>query len=82
MMGAALSQQGRLFYVFDLEAMVPVDHLLRRIDAVLDLSWLREELKPHYSSIGRPSVCPELMGCVLNSVYRSRAMRVSDTVTR
>jgi hypothetical protein len=26
-----------------------------------DLSWLRGELKPHYSDIGRPSVCPELM---------------------
>jgi len=61
MMGAALGQQDRLFYEFDLEAMVPEGHLLRRIDAVLDLSWLREELKPHYSTIGRPSICPELM---------------------
>lgn len=61
MMGAALGQQDRLFYAFDLEAMIPEGHLLRRIDAVLDLSWLREELKPHYSPIGRPSVCPELM---------------------
>lgn len=61
MMGAALGQQDRLFYAFDLEAMIPEGHLLRRIDAVLDLSWLREELKSHYSSIGRPSVCPELM---------------------
>ncbi len=41
--------------------MVPADHLLRRIDAVLDLSWLRGELKPHYSHLGCPSVCPELM---------------------
>ena len=61
MMGAALGQPDRLFYAFDLEAMIPADHLLRRIDAVLDLSWLREELKPHYSTIGRLSVCPELM---------------------
>ena len=61
MMGAAIGRQDRLFYAFDLETMVPEDHLLRRIDAVLDLSWLREELKPYYSTIGRPSVCPELM---------------------
>ena len=61
MMGAAIGRQDRLFYAFDLETMVPKDHLLRRIDAVLDLSWLREELKPYYSTIGRPSVCPELM---------------------
>ena len=32
-----------------------------KLDAVLDLDWLRSELKPFYSRIGRPSVCPELM---------------------
>jgi transposase len=61
MMGEAVSRQDRLFYEFDLEDMVPDDHLLRRIDAVLDLSWLRGEMKPHYSHLGCPSVCPELM---------------------
>jgi len=61
MMGAAVGQQDRLFYEFDLEDMVPGDHLLRRIDAALELSWLRAELKPHYSHLGCPSVCPELM---------------------
>ena len=61
MMGPAVDRQDRLFYAFDLDDRVPSNHLLRRIDAVLDLSWLREELKPHYSDIGRPSICPELM---------------------
>ncbi len=61
MMGEALGRQDRLFYEFDLEDMVPGDHLLRRIDAVLDLSWLRGEMAPHYSHLGCPSVCPELM---------------------
>jgi transposase len=28
---------------------------------VLDLSWVRNELAPHYSPIGRPSVDPVLM---------------------
>jgi transposase len=46
---------------FCLEDRVPGDHLLRKIGAVLDLSWLRAELKPYYSEIGRPSICPELM---------------------
>ena len=41
--------------------MVPAGHLLRRIDAVLDLSWLRGEMKTHYSHLGCPSICPELM---------------------
>jgi len=40
---------------------VPADHLLRRIDAVLDLSFVRPLLAPSYSSRGRPSVDPELM---------------------
>lgn len=44
MMGEKRGAQGRLFYEFDLESMVPQDHLLRTIDAVLDLSSLRAEL--------------------------------------
>ena len=61
MMGEPLGRQDRLFYEFDIEDVVPGDHPLRRIDAVLDLSWLRGELEPHYSHLGCPSVCPELM---------------------
>ena len=44
MMGPAVGQQDRLFYEFDLDDRVPADHLLRRIDAVLDLSWVRVDL--------------------------------------
>jgi transposase len=61
MMGAPVGRQDRLFYEFDLEDMVPADHFLRKIDTVLDLSWLRSELAPYYSHLGCPSVCPELM---------------------
>ena len=61
MMGERAGAQGRLFYRFDLDEMVPADHLLRRIDAVLDLSNLRAELAPYYSHTGRPSIDPELM---------------------
>lgn len=60
-MGEPVGRQERLFYEFDLEDVVLGDHLLRKIAAVLDLSWLRGELKPHYSHLGCPSVCPELM---------------------
>jgi transposase len=61
MLGSRQDNQDRLFYEFDLDEVVPGDHLLRRIDAVLDLDWLRGELRPYYSHTGRPSVCPELM---------------------
>src|SRR5438067_12629292 len=61
MMGRLKSDQGQLFYEFRLGDAVPEDHLVRKIDAALDLSWLRGELAPHYSSMGRPSIDPELM---------------------
>lgn len=61
MMGQLDSGQERLFYDVRLSDLVPQDHLVRRIDSVLDLSWLREELSPYYSHTGRPSVDPELM---------------------
>ena len=51
----------RLFYDFCLDDHVPGDHLLRGIDRHLDLASVRAELKPFYSSMGRPSVDPDLM---------------------
>ncbi len=33
----------RLFYEFDLDQVVPADHLVRRIDGVLDLRWLHAD---------------------------------------
>ena len=61
MMGLQCSDQARLFYEFCLEDRVPADHLLRKIDRFLDLSTLRRELAPFYSSTGRPSIDPELL---------------------
>lgn len=46
MMGRLKSDQGQLFYEFHLGDAVPEDHLARKIDAALDLSWLRSELAP------------------------------------
>jgi transposase len=51
----------QLFYDFCLDDHVPTDHLLRRIERFLDLESVRTALKPFYSSIGCPSVAPELM---------------------
>jgi transposase len=61
MMGRLNRDQGRLFYSFCLDAAVPADHLVRKIAAVLDLSWVHSELAPYYPSIGRPSIDPEFM---------------------
>src|SRR5215203_1043783 len=69
MMGRLKSDQGQLFYEFHLGDAVPEDHVVRKIDAALDLSWLRSELAPHYSSMGRPSIDPELMIRMLVARY-------------
>lgn len=61
MMGERTVAQDALFYSFSLERHVPADHLLRSIDRFVDLSGIREELKPFYSDTGRPSIDPELM---------------------
>ena len=61
MMGRISQDQGQLFYSFNLEAVVPDDHLVRAIARVLDLSWVRAGSAPHYSHTGRPSIDPVLM---------------------
>jgi transposase len=61
MMGERTVLQESLFYSFNLDRHVPMDHLLRSVDRFVDLSDVREHLRGHYSSIGRPSIDPELM---------------------
>src|SRR6201992_2183323 len=61
MLGRQKSGQGQFFYAFDLDKVVPPDHLVRQIDGLLDLSWVHNELAPFYSHTGRPSIDPVLM---------------------
>ena len=61
MMGRLSREQEQLFYSFCLDEVVPDDHLVRAIAAVLDLSWVHAELGSYYPKIGRPSIDPVLM---------------------
>src|SRR6201987_2227169 len=61
MMGHRQVEQSALFYEFSLEKHVPADHLLRSSDRFVDLQKIRQDLVPFYSSLGRPSIDPELM---------------------
>jgi len=61
MMGRLETDQEQFFYSYRLDELVPADHLVRKLDAVLDLSWVRAELAPYYSHTGRPSIDPEVM---------------------
>lgn len=50
-----------LFQYVDVEALVPKNHLLRKVNAVLDLSFVRDAVAECYTpGRGRPSVDPEL----------------------
>jgi transposase len=63
-MPTMMGQQARtesLFYYFRLEDQIPQNHLLPLIDEHVDLSFVRERLKPFYSSTGRPSIDPEVL---------------------
>jgi transposase len=57
-------------YLYD--RIVPVDHLLRQINQVVDFSFARQILKDRYNpTIGRPAEDPEFMLrlCLLQYVY-------------
>jgi transposase len=77
MMGRLDQDQGQLFYSFCLDEVVPGDHRVREIAAVLDLSWVHAELAPHYSALGRPSIDPVLMirMLILGYVFAIRSER-------
>src|ERR1039458_6680792 len=78
MMGRQNNDQGPLFYEFRLDAAVPDDHLVRKIDAVLDLPGVHAELAPHDPTLGRPSVDPVLMirMLIIGYVFALRSERL------
>lgn len=77
MMGRRKGGQGQFFYSFDLDKVVPPDHLVRQIDGILDLTWVHRELAPYYSHTGRPSIDPVLMirMLILGYVFAIRSER-------
>ncbi len=65
-----------------LRDLVPDDHILARVDRVLDLGWLRDEVANLYAAgVGRPGIDPEaavrlmLAGFLLGIVHDRRLMR-------
>ena len=46
------------YYHLSLDQLVPQDHLLRRIAAAVDFSFVRRLCRPYYSHTGQPSVDP------------------------
>ncbi len=60
MIGTQKRWQEDLFIAGPLSSLIPEDHILKQVDKVLDLSWLRKEVADLYcSNNGRPSIEPE-----------------------
>lgn len=60
MIGNQERWQEDLFVAGPLSNLIPDDHILKLVDKVLDLSWLRREVADCYNeTMGRPSIDPE-----------------------
>lgn len=60
MLGRQKRWQEDLFVAGALGDLIPDDHILKRVDKVLDLSWLRDEVCDCYDEkMGRPGIDPE-----------------------
>lgn len=82
MLGRKERGQLEFFVCGSLRDLVPDDHVLARVDRVLDLSWLHEEVAELYArDVGRPGIDPEaavrlmLAGFLLGIVHDRRLMR-------
>lgn len=82
MLGRKERDQLELFITGSLSQLIPGDHVLVRVDRVLDLSWLRAEVGDCYClDNGRPGIDPEvavrlmLAGLLLGIVHDRKLMR-------
>lgn len=82
MIGTQDRRQGTLFVAGSLDTLIPSDHILKRVDKVLELSWLREEVRADYCETnGRPGIDPEaavrlmLAGFFAGIVHDRKLMR-------
>ncbi|MBP0114933.1 transposase [Bradyrhizobium vignae] len=73
--------QLELFITGSLKRLVPDEHVLARVDGVLDLSWLREEVSDCYcANDGRPGIDAEaavlmLAGLLTGIVHDRKLIR-------
>lgn len=61
MLGRKETRSAGTLMTGSLRQLVPDDHVLARVDRVLDLSWLRSEVADLYCEAnGRPGIDPEV----------------------
>ena len=75
--------------ITDLDALVPKDHLLRKIEKIMDYDWLYERLGPYYChDNGRPGTDPVVLikMVLIQHLYgipslRQTYQRIQDTLS-
>ncbi len=82
MLGRKERDQLELFITGSLRQLIPDEHVLVRVERVLDFSWLRDEVADCYcSGEGRPGIDPEvavrlmLAGLLVGIVHDRKLMR-------
>ncbi len=82
MLGHRARGQHELAFAGSLRNLIPNDHVLARVDRVLDLGWLQAEVAEYYAAgSGRTGIDPEaavrlmLAGLLLGIVHDRRLMR-------
>ncbi len=82
MLGCRARGQHELVFAGSLRELIPNDHVLVRVDRVLQLGWLRAEVAECYAAgSGRPGIDPEaavrlmLAGLLVGIVHDRRLMR-------
>jgi transposase len=82
MIGSQNRDQLEVFVCGSLRDLIPDDHILARVDRVLDLGWLQADVVDLYApGVGRPGIAPEaavrlmLAGFLLGIVHDRRLMR-------
>jgi len=80
MLGRRDRRQEDLFVTCPMSELVPDDYLLKKVDRVLDLSWLRDEVRDCYClDNGRPGIDPEaavrlMLAGLLHGIVKDRAL--------
>jgi len=54
-------KEDKLYYQFRLEEYIPEDHFLRKVDSLIDFSFIREKVRHLYSHTGQPAIDPVVL---------------------
>ena len=80
MLGRQERWQEDLFVAGPLRDLIPDDHILKRVDRVLDRAWLRDEVRDCYDARqGRPGIDPEaavrlMLGGLFHGITKDRQL--------